>query len=271
VIRVDRARKDKNKTIQPDKAWLTKAQKQTKKAVSEGAAHQVSDLYRDVQVKMALEKLFYGKCAYCETRLGVAGDWDVEHYRPKGRVSENPAHPGYYWLAYTWENLLPSCTYCNQNRKDAPLYDEPEPGDAAGKLDQFPLVDENRRAMTPADDLRLEQPLLINPCDPADDPEQQLTYDIHGQIFALDEQNRRANETIRICHLKRRRLRDDRLQIIIQTSKTLKALSLAQSQHQAQIVALLTDTLNSLTAPGAEYAGAARAVVYDPDAFIACC
>jgi hypothetical protein len=71
------------------------------------------------------------KCAYCETKV-VRDTGDTEHYRPKGRVSfkamdSNNAeivevtapdgsqirHPGYFWLAFCWENLLPSCKRCN--------------------------------------------------------------------------------------------------------------------------------------------------------------
>ncbi|MEF9674035.1 hypothetical protein QNM99_25505 [Pseudomonas sp. PCH446] len=42
---------------------------------------------------------------------------DVEHYRPKGAVSEDASHPGYWWVAMDWDNLLPSCIDCNRKRK----------------------------------------------------------------------------------------------------------------------------------------------------------
>ena len=41
---------------------------------------------KDAEVKAALEKLFYGKCAYCETFYSVQAPVDVEHYRPKSAV-----------------------------------------------------------------------------------------------------------------------------------------------------------------------------------------
>jgi hypothetical protein len=77
-----------------------------------------------------LENRFNNKCAYCETKIeGFIGD--AEHFRPKGRVrsetdeaskvveilDENNVriqHPGYFWLAYNWKNLLPSCHLCNR-------------------------------------------------------------------------------------------------------------------------------------------------------------
>jgi hypothetical protein len=78
-----------------------------------------------------LENAFYNKCAYCETKIeGFIGD--AEHFRPKGEVTfklddgdsqivkildENNVeiiHPGYFWLAYHWQNILPSCHLCNR-------------------------------------------------------------------------------------------------------------------------------------------------------------
>lgn len=65
------------------------------------------------------------KCAYCE-HVEQGKRNDVEHFRPAGRAhrSENESSPGYWWLAYTWSNLLFSCRNCNQ---------------AGGKHDWFPL------------------------------------------------------------------------------------------------------------------------------------
>ena len=48
------------------------------------------------------------KCAYCETPTRVVAYGDVEHFRPKSV---------YWWLAYSYENYLPSCTACNQEYK----------------------------------------------------------------------------------------------------------------------------------------------------------
>lgn len=51
------------------------------------------------------------KCAYCETPTKVVDYGDVEHFRPKSI---------YWWLAYSYENYLPSCAICNQKyKKDA--------------------------------------------------------------------------------------------------------------------------------------------------------
>jgi hypothetical protein len=89
-----------------------------------------------------IKNVFHNKCAYCETRE-ARSPYHAEHFRPKGRVryrekgkkrlqrgravdeiGQETDHPGYFWLAYNWQNLLPSCNYCNS---------------ALGKNDQFPV------------------------------------------------------------------------------------------------------------------------------------
>ncbi len=185
MIRVDRDRSDPRSPdrapIQPSATWFRSAEEATRKAIAEGRAHRVSGLYRDPDVRRALEEVFHGKCAYCESRPTSVSSWNVEHYRPRGRVAERPDHPGYYWLAYAWTNLYLACELCNQRRKDAPRWDDPVALPAAGKHDQFPLEDEEERAMSPQDDLASERPLLLDPCAPYEDPEDHLTYDIQGQ------------------------------------------------------------------------------------------
>ena len=52
-------------------------------------------------------------CAYCLTERPL----DVEHFRPKGAIDGDDAHPGYWWLAYEAENYLLACTACNRDRK----------------------------------------------------------------------------------------------------------------------------------------------------------
>ena len=168
--------------------------------------------------------VFHGKCAYCETRIsGFPGD--TEHFRPKGRVRDlNPVlndgslqivkiqddngdeieHPGYFWLAYHWKNLLPSCEYCNT---------------AGGKGDVFPTerghigvkrltADEIKDLLEPmtqsakAPDVyylqpgdldRIEGRLLLHPYN--DNPEEHIYYDVEG--FAKPWNNSKLGEQSR--------------------------------------------------------------------------
>jgi hypothetical protein len=97
----------------------------------------VFNAYGNDAVKAALEKLFHGKCAYCESHYSATQPIDVEHYRPKNAAT------GYFWLAAVWENLLPSCIDCNRERYQ--LMFDPLTGvlvkkeKKAGKHDHFPL------------------------------------------------------------------------------------------------------------------------------------
>ncbi len=269
MIRIDRHRVEKGQKIEPSAAWLAKAKDLTQLAKDEGANHVVLDHYRHDDLKVALEALFFDKCAYCETRLGVAGSWDVEHFRPKGRVAERLNHHGYFWLAYSWENLYPACELCNQRRKDLRRWNDPLTGPTLGKFDQFPLEAEAQRAMTWHDDLSLEKPLLIDPCDPDEDPEAHFTFDIHGQIQARSKNDRRARETIRICHLQRRRLRDDRSRVLAAVIKIVELIGKAKAKGEAGLELGLRELLEeSYLSPSAPYAALSRAVANDPAAFL---
>lgn len=62
-------------------------------------------------VRDTLRVLYKSKCAYCERSAHAP---KTDHHRPKGRVVGMPTNTyGYYWLAYEWTNLLPTCTNCN--------------------------------------------------------------------------------------------------------------------------------------------------------------
>jgi hypothetical protein len=97
------------------------------------------------KLKEHLADLFDSKCAYCEAKFTPVSFGDVEHYRPKGSVSEDPNHKGYYWLAYNPANYLPACQLCNE----------------PAKKDHFPI--KGVRAYSERDSLDAEDPLLINP------------------------------------------------------------------------------------------------------------
>jgi len=159
-----------------------------------------------------VKNVFHNKCAYCETRE-VRAPYHAEHFRPKGRVTIRTAskkqktcttvdeegkeikHPGYFWLAYNWINLLPSCNYCNT---------------AQGKKNQFPVKNthisvkrlaqqdaqklrhriiksKNREAvyyLQPEDLNDLEDPLLLHPY--LDDPQEHLVFGEFGVVTSRD-------------------------------------------------------------------------------------
>jgi len=94
-------------------------------------------VYGHKTVKTALAKAQFEKCCYCEGefRAHVAGD--VEHYRPKGAISTTAGkvYPGYYWLAYLFENLYFACPDCNGYRKRSQFPLELEAGRARSHHD----------------------------------------------------------------------------------------------------------------------------------------
>ncbi len=149
------------KPAQPPKILTTKGAEQTRKDCAdyddspvdyrsgEKTLNTDSNIYRSESVKKALRRAQYDKCCYCESKFLATSYGPVEHYRPKGAVQQARGQkkecPGYYWLAYDWNNLLFSCTACNTKK---------------GEL--FPLADNKARARSHYDDITIEQPLLLS-------------------------------------------------------------------------------------------------------------
>lgn len=267
MIHIERHRNDKQGApIRPSQDWFDTAEAATQVAIHENGNHDADrDIYGHVEVRAALEKLFHDKCAYCESKMTAVADWEVEHFRPKGRVAECRDHPGYYWLAYDWENLYPACTHCNQRRKDKPRWGDLRYAATGGKFDQFPLINEDTRAMSHNEGVQQEQILLIDPCN--DYPEQHLKYDIKGQIHSL-RNHLRGEIIIEVCHLKRSRLRDARVDIINATVDMLALLRKAEQGEDPPLVDGINSFLETkLLSDSCAYSGAARTVYKDPDAF----
>jgi len=142
--------------------------------------------YKLPSVKRELEKIFHGKCAYCETFYSASHPMDVEHYRPKGAVSEEPNHKGYWWIAMDWDNLFPSCIDCNRKRNqiivapntslleliDSSVNSSGVTTISSGKKDSFPIL--GTRADAQNRNLSSEDPLLLNPA--LDTPGVHLEY-----------------------------------------------------------------------------------------------
>jgi hypothetical protein len=139
--------------------WIENAAEQTRE--SRKARQYVEGRVNWSAIKQAFISAQQGKCIYCERKIGDASDkkveWDVEHYRPKGRVRKwtytfdtgPAADTGYYLLALDWRNYMASCKRCNSTyKKDYfPIARPPRQlsADAAARLEQegaylpFPL------------------------------------------------------------------------------------------------------------------------------------
>ena len=172
------------------------------------------DIWKELK-NWLLKNIFHNKCAYCETRE-VRSSYHAEHFRPKaavmvkgtGKRKQDPCptvdeygnsinHPGYFWLAYTWSNLLPSCHYCNS---------------VFGKKNQFPIKNAhvsvrlltaaeasslkckkiktkvasrgNVYYLQPEDLTPMEDPLLLHPY--FDNPEDHLVFGEFGVVTPRD-------------------------------------------------------------------------------------
>ena len=264
MIHVARERYDSNgQPICPPQNWFDRAREATEGMIADLDNHHCEDgIYGHFRVRAALEELFSHKCAYCETRLPEA-TWNVEHFRPKGRIAENRDHPGYYWLTYEWTNLYPACVPCNQRRKDKPIWADLGFGITGGKADQFPLIDEGTRAYGPDDDLGKEKKLLLDPC--SDDPQRHITFSVTGMIIGLDQYGKC---TIRICNLKRRRLNLKRATKVKEMVAMLVLIREVQARGDSESVDSLKGFMNShLLSNNKQYLAVARAVVSNPNAF----
>lgn len=198
--------------------------------------------YKHPTVRQALEELFSKKCAYCEHRYGGVHPVDVDHYRPKSGVlgQGGMRYPrGYYWLAATWENLLPSCIDCNRRRRQKDL----STGQlvTSGKNMWFPLTDETKRAKKPKAE-QDEAPLLLDPC--RDLPEQHIEFFSKADQSALlrprmedGQPNERGLKSIDIYGLNRsglvqarREVRDQILATILDVQDALAMLDAATTE-----------------------------------------
>ena len=199
--------------------------------VQEGKKPKITDLYKDPRMKKIYKSAnapFYGKCVYCETNVAANHPGDIEHWRPKGRVTDENGraievetedgnmvqHPGYYWLAYEWRNLLFSCEDCNRPSTSK------TPGRRIGKWDQFPVRD--FRATRKGEELR-ECPMLLNPLE--ENPADHLAVDETGVMIAKTD---RGQACIDIFGLNAREaLLGDRRECIENTRSRIQIMCLS--------------------------------------------
>lgn len=198
-------------------------------------------IYGHDDVKSALCAAQQGKCAFCESQITHIAYGTIEHFRPKGgfrqRASGPLERPGYYWLAFTWDNLLFACQLCNQRHKK----------------NQFPLLDPAQRARSHRDDVSHEQPTFIDPA--AEDPALSLSF--------RDEvpfpKNKRGRTTIRALGLDRKPLQDKRKELLELLRLTfLVAFVLRAPRAEARSA---RDLLRRAVSDAGEYAAMVRAAI----------
>ncbi len=199
--------------------------------------------YAHPTVKAALRAAQHGKCAFCESKVAQIAPGDVEHFRPKAGYRQRRngplKRPGYYWLAYAWENLLFVCELCNRREKG----------------NWFPLEKGSKRARGPHHALTNERARFIDPADPnGEDPGAHLTFREH--IVIAVNGSKKGKVTRRGLGLNRRELsghREDHLQWV----RTIYEL-VVEPPHTPR-KAEAEDFLRRAASPDAEYSAMVRA------------
>src|SRR5579862_926047 len=99
----------------PD-GWLARAAKAAAAVLGGADPDDHAAIWKELKNELA--ELFNDKCWYCEVSV-PRSDNAVDHFRPKGRVSDAAnKHNGYRWLAFEKSNYRYACTFCNSRRKD---------------------------------------------------------------------------------------------------------------------------------------------------------
>lgn len=208
-------------------------------------------VYADESVKAALKIMQHDKCCFCEAKLSHISYGDVEHYRPKGGYKQTPAdalqQPGYYWLPYTWENLLLSCTLCNQQYKK----------------NLFPVQNPANRASSHTHDITQEEPLLINPTlvNPQDyiGFREEVPYAINGNVH--------GKTTIAVLGLDREALNENRRSQLAELKILLDVVVLASQPKRAndlefqELAKQVVQQIGQRVLPSSEYSAMVSAYI----------
>ncbi len=205
-------------------------------------------IYAAVEVKTELLTAQRGKCAFCESLVRHVSYGAVEHYRPKAgykqRKGDRLKRPGYYWLAYDWDNLFFCCQLCNEQFKQ----------------NHFPLKVGRQRARSHADQIGDEEPLLLHPARP------DLTTHIEFRRERAVGRTEEGKATIRVLGLNRVNLREARARRLESLRALLRVRDLLRDKIATGSTAKLraelanvNDQLQKSQEDTAEYTAMARA------------
>ncbi|WP_428554388.1 hypothetical protein [Pseudomonas edaphica] len=239
--------------------------------------------YREKDVKEKLEALFNKKCAYCESSYEAVMSAQVEHFRPKNRVSEDVSHTGYWWLASEWTNLLPSCIHCNGSEyHKVEMFNTEHPYMQAfkkgsyklGKYDSFPIG--GARARVVGDDLEHENAYLINPT--KRNPDNHLQWVVERGLSLVapvktgQDWDPHGLATYKVFGLNRINLVDVRTELMLKIQKQLlkadKILKKAATEplggffdHLCEEAQDILDDLEKLADPSKPYSAMVRKLI----------
>ena len=212
-----------------------------------------SNIYNHETVKDVLREAHHRKCCFCESVFEANTAADIEHFRPKAYSQQGKGsqkiYPGYYWLAYSWDNLFYCCPICNRSHKK----------------NYFPLRAQGMRARCHLDDLSLEEPLLLNPSGPMD-PRDHIHFYKEVAIGVTEA----GETTIDIVGLNRSSLSEERLKRykeLWMLHSTIRLLRNCESQEARNMVDDAQAVLRSADQPNAEFSAMASDFINENDIF----
>lgn len=180
----------------------------------------------------------HGKCCYCEK----ISRGEIEHYRPKGAVKQSSKstirYPGYYWLAYDWDNLLVSCTDCNRSKSIL-----------------FPLEDEAARARSHHDNIQDEKPLFINPA--KDDPREHIIFRGEEPV-PVTELGRKTIESLKLRRPDLQESRRTRLECLEVVRSLIVAGENFDNPNMQEQIKKAIDHLETAVSPESQFSSMAQ-------------
>ncbi len=187
------------------------------------------------------------KCWYCEAE-DIRSDMPVDHFRPKQGVEGEPEHPGYWWLAFDWENYRCACTFCNSRRTP----DETE----GGKQNHFPIFNSSDRAYAPEDDRDKENPAFLDPFDC--DDYKLLWFDNDGKPMLnpnriTDENQTKVDNSITIYHFHETRIVRERNKVRIKVERAVKELKAAKKEGSIRTIKQIKSKLQKMIRPSEKF------------------
>ena len=202
------------------------------------------DIYGHAEVKELLRAAQHKKCCFCEGLfLEAHAAADVEHYRPKAYSQQGyrtpKIYPGYYWLAYSWDNLYYCCQVCNRSHK----------------RNFFPLRNPGARARNHFGDLASEAPLILNPSGP-NDPRSHIRFRKEIALGMTDA----GKATVDFVGLNRLSLVEKRLAVcnVLQgLHQVVRLFREPQGEEQRNVIADARGKLYGALKPQAEFSAMA--------------
>lgn len=176
---------------------LTRTTHEKRSAIINGQQYidkdEFNSRYKTPDIREGLISIYNRKCAYCEQKVER---YNVEHYRPKTI---------YYWLAFSWDNLILACSGCNGYKG---INFELGAGGIRVTFEHTEANVRNINNNSAAYDA-IENPKMVNP--EVTDPLGEIKFQKTGLI---ESDNDRFAYTIAKCQVDRKYLNDDRRKLL---------------------------------------------------------